>query len=273
MFITDGFTEIAEHFNPGNLIETLDGGFGIPENNLWLHAVTMANGDHLFWLYVTGYDVGLEYLVSLDLADESGTYDVRHLGADRLAADLQSWYQNCIERSSVDVRETFALDRMQFVLRLANTGSSSLILIYDPTVAGDLDYLGVMKDGNLEAVPSLRNVKYRNEITGEVEPGVAALLRYFDLDPPAARSAHDNGLYPGVFRKTTEGVYASIEFLTSSRCVVTTGIFPYTEFPTSYSRDGDYIVVETDTSDLVFEIIDADTLEGSGYARGTYVRE
>jgi len=41
-------------------------------------------------------------------------------------------------------------------------------------------------------------------------------------------------------------------------------------FTTSYVRDGEYIRVTTDKSDLLIKIVDTNTLIGEGFAKGTY---
>ena len=41
-------------------------------------------------------------------------------------------------------------------------------------------------------------------------------------------------------------------------------------YATGYTNDGDYVRITTDKGDLLFKIIDDETLCGEGWAKGTY---
>lgn len=59
-------------------------------------------------------------------------------------------------------------------------------------------------------------------------------------------------------------IYREIQFKGKSTCLVL-GFYG-----TSYEVDEDYIRIKTDKGDLIFKIIDSNTLEGEGWAAGTY---
>ncbi len=44
-------------------------------------------------------------------------------------------------------------------------------------------------------------------------------------------------------------------------------------YETSFTQEGDRIYVEADPSDLTLRVVDADTLQGEGFAEGTYKRQ
>lgn len=64
-------------------------------------------------------------------------------------------------------------------------------------------------------------------------------------------------------------VYDAVEFREGGHAVVHgMGM----AFPTTYSRAGDRVYVTSDKGDLGFVVVDASTLEGEGWAAGTYYR-
>lgn len=64
-------------------------------------------------------------------------------------------------------------------------------------------------------------------------------------------------------------VYDAVELREGGRAVVYgLGI----GFPTTYTRVGDRLYVASDKGDLGFRVVGADTLEGEGWAAGTYRR-
>ncbi len=68
----------------------------------------------------------------------------------------------------------------------------------------------------------------------------------------------DNSLYP------------ILEFKGKSTVVIKTIMGP---FASSYERDEEFIRVRTDKSDLLFEIINEDSIIGSGFAKGVWIKE
>ena len=44
-------------------------------------------------------------------------------------------------------------------------------------------------------------------------------------------------------------------------------------FASSYERDEEFIRVRTDKSDLLFEIVNEDSIIGSGFANGLWIKE
>lgn len=74
----------------------------------------------------------------------------------------------------------------------------------------------------------------------------------------------------GRWRSKDNKLYPVIEFKGKSTVVISTflGIFP-----SSYERDEEYIRVRTDKSDLLFEVVSEDSIVGSGYAKGVWLRE
>ena len=68
----------------------------------------------------------------------------------------------------------------------------------------------------------------------------------------------DNSLYP------------ILEFKGKSTVVIKTFMGP---FVSGYVRDEDFIRVRTDKSDLLFEIVTEDSIIGSGFAKGVWIKE
>lgn len=64
-------------------------------------------------------------------------------------------------------------------------------------------------------------------------------------------------------------LYDRLEFKGKSTVVVYDGFFGF-PFPSSYELDEEFIRIRTDKSDLLLEVIDEETLEGDGWARGTF---
>ena len=44
-------------------------------------------------------------------------------------------------------------------------------------------------------------------------------------------------------------------------------------FASSYERDEEFIRIKTDKSDLLFEVVNEDSIIGSGYAKGVWIKE
>lgn len=65
-------------------------------------------------------------------------------------------------------------------------------------------------------------------------------------------------------------IYPVLEFKGKSTVVITALLFPVA---TSYERDEEFIRVKCDQSDLLFEIVSNDSLIGSGFATGTWIRQ
>lgn len=63
--------------------------------------------------------------------------------------------------------------------------------------------------------------------------------------------------------------YRKLKFKGKSTVVVVDAIFG-NSYPTSYVLDGKYIRISSDQSDLLFEIVDNNTLIGEGFAEGVY---
>lgn len=63
--------------------------------------------------------------------------------------------------------------------------------------------------------------------------------------------------------------YKSLTFRGESTVTIKDGIFGL-EFTSSYTKDENLIRIQTDKSDLLLEIKDANTLIGSGFAQGTF---
>lgn len=64
--------------------------------------------------------------------------------------------------------------------------------------------------------------------------------------------------------------YPILEFKGKSTIVVKTIMGP---FVSSYERDEEFIRVRTDKSDLLFEIVNEDSIIGSGFAKGVWIKE
>jgi hypothetical protein len=71
-------------------------------------------------------------------------------------------------------------------------------------------------------------------------------------------------LYPGGC------IYNKLEFKGESTVIVYSNLMMSEGFTTSYVRDGEYIRVTTDKSDLLIKIADENTLIGEGFAKGIY---
>jgi len=71
-------------------------------------------------------------------------------------------------------------------------------------------------------------------------------------------------LYPGGC------IYDKLEFKGEGTVVIYSKLMMSAGFTTSYVRDGEYIRVTTDKSDLLIKIVDTNTLIGEGFAKGTY---
>lgn len=74
----------------------------------------------------------------------------------------------------------------------------------------------------------------------------------------------------GIWNSKDNPLYPTLEFKGKSTVVIKTIMGP---FATSYERDEEFIRVRTDQSDLLFEVISADSIVGSGYAKGVWIKE
>lgn len=65
-------------------------------------------------------------------------------------------------------------------------------------------------------------------------------------------------------------LYPILEFKGKSTVVIKTvmGIFA-----SSYERDEEFLRIRTDKSDLLFEIVNEDSIIGSGFAKGIWIKE
>lgn len=76
----------------------------------------------------------------------------------------------------------------------------------------------------------------------------------------------------GYYENEEEGIYDSFDFLDENICFVTDGIF-YFEHYAEYVRNGDTVrIIDNDGKTIRLEIVDDNTLVGSGFARGIYSR-
>ena len=93
-----------------------------------------------------------------------------------------------------------------------------------------------------------------NDSINEIEVTTISLN---DISIKGRWESKDNPLYP------------ILEFKGKSTVMVGTILFP---LATSYERDEEFIRINTDQSDLLFELVSQDTIVGSGFATGTWIR-
>jgi len=74
----------------------------------------------------------------------------------------------------------------------------------------------------------------------------------------------------GTWNSKDNPFYPVLEFKGKSTVVIKTVMGPYV---TSYERDEEFIRVRTDQSDLLFEVISEDSIVGSGYAKGLWIKK
>lgn len=74
----------------------------------------------------------------------------------------------------------------------------------------------------------------------------------------------------GKWTSKDNSLYPILEFRGKSTVIIKTVFGP---FATSYERDEEFIRVQTDKSDLLFEVISEDSIVGSGFANGLWVKE
>lgn len=74
----------------------------------------------------------------------------------------------------------------------------------------------------------------------------------------------------GKWTSKDNSLYPVLEFKGKSTVIIKTVFGP---FATSYERDEEFIRVQTDKSDLLFEVISEDSIVGSGFANGLWVKE
>lgn len=74
----------------------------------------------------------------------------------------------------------------------------------------------------------------------------------------------------GIWKSKDNPFYPVLEFKGKSTVLIKTIMGP---FATSYERDEEFIRVKTDPSDLLFEVISEDSIIGSGFAEGLWIKE
>ena len=74
----------------------------------------------------------------------------------------------------------------------------------------------------------------------------------------------------GKWESKDNPLYPILEFKGKSTVVIKTIMGP---FASSYERDEEFIRVRTDKSDLLFEIATEDSIIGSGFAKGVWIKE
>lgn len=76
----------------------------------------------------------------------------------------------------------------------------------------------------------------------------------------------------GTFVSDDNPFYRKLVFKGKRTVSIIDGIFGLS-FATSYEVDENYIRIRTDQSDLLFEVVDENTLVGEGFAKGTFKKE
>ena len=74
----------------------------------------------------------------------------------------------------------------------------------------------------------------------------------------------------GKWESKDNPLYPILEFKGKSTVVIKTIMGP---FASGYERDEEFIRVRTDKSDLLFEIVSEDSIIGSGFAKGVWIKE
>ncbi len=74
----------------------------------------------------------------------------------------------------------------------------------------------------------------------------------------------------GKWESKDNPLYPILEFKGKSTVVIKTIMGP---FASGYERDEEFIRVRTDESDLLFEIVNEDSIIGSGFAKGVWIKE
>lgn len=74
----------------------------------------------------------------------------------------------------------------------------------------------------------------------------------------------------GIWTSGDNPFYPSLEFKGKSTVVLKTIMG---SFATSYERDEEFIRVKTDKSDLLFEVVSEDSIVGSGFAKGLWIKQ
>lgn len=75
----------------------------------------------------------------------------------------------------------------------------------------------------------------------------------------------------GTFVAKDKSLYQSLTFKGKKTVVIRDAIFGI-DFPSEYEKDEEFLLVKTDKSDLLFEIISEDTIKGEGFAEGLYIK-
>ncbi len=117
-------------------------------------------------------------------------------------------------------------------------GITFSILLFSSCVRSDNGSTPAINDSFVESEPEVLSIKDIN-INGRWE-------------------SKDNRLYP------------ILEFKGKSTIVVETIMG---SFASSYERDEEFLRVKTDKSDLLFEIVSEDSIIGSGFAKGVWIKE
>ncbi len=74
----------------------------------------------------------------------------------------------------------------------------------------------------------------------------------------------------GKWESKDNPLYPILEFKGKSTVVIKTIMGP---FASGYERDEEFIRVRTDKSDLLFEIVSEDSIIGSGFSKGIWIKE
>ncbi len=74
----------------------------------------------------------------------------------------------------------------------------------------------------------------------------------------------------GKWESKENPLYPILEFKGKSTIVIKTIMG---SFASSYERDEEFIRVRTDKSDLLFEIVSEDSIKGSGFAEGIWIKK
>lgn len=99
-------------------------------------------------------------------------------------------------------------------------------------------------------------VKQNNEI-GSVN------LSEIEIETPRKLSLE------GTYLSKDNPFYKSLTFKGQSTVVIKDKIFEL-DYPSSYEKDGDFIRIKTEKSDLLLKIITSDSLVGEGFAKGSF---
>jgi hypothetical protein len=113
-----------------------------------------------------------------------------------------------------------------------------------------------------------------NSRNSEQKPSESKILGCFKCEKVAkkADSIKKKGDTENLVNFISPGgcIYESFEFNGESTITIKSSFVPGVEYTSSFVRDGEYIRIKTDKSDLLLRIVDEKTLSGEGFALGTY---